>query len=227
MFRGIGISVLFSWICLNAFAQLPHPNDTLENGKKVPFNQFLGRFSVFNEFYGLSYPLSFNLGYSLIKTDLLTTDLTIGAMRLGHSYTIEETGKTKKFNQYNFPVSLSLFIGRRKSKLNVRVGYMLQLYPSWYTDTENPYPSCGYLCPSPPRQHVFLSLGYTYQHQFGFFIGASAYGIVRFPDPGNSWGHPNEFVFPMGGLIIGYRLPSRQLHLQWKERGFKRRILRL
>jgi hypothetical protein len=48
----IGMSVLLAWICLNSFAQLPHPNDRLENGKKVPFNQLLGRVSVFNEFGG-------------------------------------------------------------------------------------------------------------------------------------------------------------------------------
>ena len=104
---------------------------------------------------------------------------------------------------------------------------MLQLYPSWYTDTENPYPSCGHLCPTPPRHHAFLSLGYTYQHPYGFFVGANAYGIIRFPLDDNVWDYPNEYIYPMGGLTVGYRLPSRQLHMEWKERGFKRRILRV
>jgi hypothetical protein len=199
----------------------------LDNGKKVAFNQFLGRFSVFNEFYGTTYPLSLNVGYSLVKTDLLTADLTFGAMRLGWRYTIEETGKHTKFNQYDFPMSLSLFIGRRKSRLNIRAGYMLRLFPSWFTDTENPYPSCGHICPSPPRHHAFLSPGYTYQHQYGFFFTVSAYGILRFPLRGETWEHPNEYIFPMGGLTVGYRLPSKPLHMEWRERGLKRRILRL
>ncbi|MGB0369685.1 MAG: hypothetical protein ACPGD8_09780, partial [Flavobacteriales bacterium] len=119
MFRRVGMSLLLSWICLNVFAQLPHPNDTLENGKKVPFNQFLGRFSVFNEGGGVGYFYSFNVGYSIIKTDLISTDVTLGANRIQYGqYEWSEESK----DTYHVPLGLSLYVGRRKSRFNSRLG---------------------------------------------------------------------------------------------------------
>lgn len=227
MLRVFGMSFLFSCICMNCFAQLPHPKDTLENGKKVPFNQFLGRFSVFNEFYGTSFPFSLNVSYSILKTNLLSTDLSAGLSLKPRRNSVDFQSETR-YVEHDLPISVILYLGRRASRLNIRTGYMLKLYPYWYTDKEQAYPSCGHYCPTPPRHFYFFSLGYTYQHHYGFFFSLNAYGIYRFPRGKTTRKTPlAERLFPMGGLTIGYRLPSRQLHSQWKERGFKRRILRI
>lgn len=227
MLRGIGMSVLFSWICLNAYAQLPHPKDTLANGKKVPFNQFLGRFSVFNEFYGTSFPFSLNVSYSLIKGNLVSTDLSVGFTYKHRRNTVDFQSSTN-YVEHDLPISAIFYLGRRASRFNVRTGYMLKFYPYWFSDKEQPYPSCGHHCPTPPQHYYFFSAGYTYQNPYGFFFSLNAYGIYRFPLEKSDNPIPlAERLFPMGGLSVGYRLPSTQQHREWTERSFKRRVLRL
>ncbi|MBL4585903.1 MAG: hypothetical protein JKX84_02420 [Flavobacteriales bacterium] len=225
MLKRIGTSLFILLLPLLSFGQLPHPNDTLDGGKKVPFNQFLGRFSVFNELGGAGFFYSFNVAYSLVKTDLVLADLTVGANRIPFG---QKEWRVKKLDTYYFPIGLSLYVGRRKSRLNVRAGYTLRLYPSWFTDEDNPYPNCAGICPTPPQHNFFLSLGYTYQHQYGFFWGLNAYGMARLtlPEYRSKYDKAVTF-FPSGGLTIGYRLPSRQLHRQWVERRGKGRILRI
>jgi len=224
MLKRIGTSLIILLAPVLSFGQLPSPNDTLDNGKKVPFNQFLGRFSVFNEGFGAGVLYSLNLGYSLIKTDLILLDLTIGANRMSYGSNPQDT----KYDTYRFPVGLSMYLGRRRSRLNARLGYNPEIYPSWYGDSDSPYPNCAGICPSPAKHSFFLSLGYTYQNQYGFFIGANAYGMMFLPRRADvqRWGYELTFA-PWAGLAIGYRLPSKQLHKEWRERGFKRRVLRL
>ncbi len=221
MLRGIGMSILLSWICLNSYAQLPHPNDTLENGKKVPFNQFLGRFSVFNELAGAGFFYSFNGSYSILKSDLFLLDLTVGANRIPYSFGSD----SRNLDTYHFPLGLSAFLGRRRSRLNLRLGYKVRIYPTWYTDERGPYPNCGGVCATPPEHGFFLGLGYVFQHQYGFFTGIHAYGIMTLPFSQSAY--DEVYYMPSAGLTFGYRLPSKQLHRQWCERGFKRRVLRL
>lgn len=219
------MSILLSWVCLNSYAQLPYPNDTLENGKKVPFNQFLGRFSVFNELGGAAFYYSFNVGYSLIKTNLVTTDLTVGASRIQYG---QYAWRDESLDSYYFPIGLSTYIGRRRSRLKIRLGYSARIYPSWYSDKESPYPNCAGVCPTPPQHSLFFSLGYTYQNQYGFFAGINANAIMTFPlkEDAERFGS-DPYVIPWPGLVLGYRLPSKQLHREWTERSFKRRVLRL
>lgn len=225
MHRGIGMSILLSWICLNTYAQLPHPNDTLENGKKVPFNQFLGRFSVFNEFGGAGFVYSLNASYSIIKRNLVLLDVTVGANRLPAFF---RNMKDTYLDTYKFPVGLSLYLGRRRSRFNMRFGYVPQIYPSWYTDHDNPYPNCSGICPTPPQHSFYLDLGYVFQHHHGFFVGLHAYGLMTLPlkETARRFGNTPYFL-PSGGLTFGYRLPSNQQHREWTERSFKRRVLRL
>lgn len=220
MFRRVGMSVFLALVCLNTYAQLPLPNDTLANGKKVPFNQYLSRFSVFNEGFGAGAQYSLNVGYSMIKTDLILLDLTLGANRMGFGPT--------KYDTYRIPVGLSMYLGRRKSRFNMRLGYNPEIYPSWYRENDSNYPNCSGTCPSPARHSFYLSLGYTYQNQYGFYIGANAYGMMFLPrrEDVKRWGYELTFA-PWAGLAIGYRLPSKQLHREWKEKSFRGRILRL
>ena len=224
MLRRIGMSVFLALVCLNAYAQLPHPKDTLENGKKVPFNQFLGRFSVFNEFFGAGLIYSLNTSYSLVKTDFTILDLTLGANRI--PFRLREPNDTY-LDTYRIPVGLSLFLGRRASRFNVRAGYVPLIYPSWYTDEDNPYPNCGGICPTPPRHDFFFQLGYVYQHQHGFFTAINASGIMMLPEAATARKYRRIQFLPFAGISFGYRLPSKQLHRQWRERGFKKRVLRL
>lgn len=218
------MSLLLSWICLNSYAQLPHPNDTLDNGKKVPFNQFLGRLSFYTEGFGPAYIASFNVGYSLVKTETTTIDLTAGLIRLPiQSRSINPSGT----DSYVFPVGLSSFFGRRKSRFNLKLGYTTSLQPDWFKGKTD-YPSCGYACPG-PVQHVFnVGLGYVYQHPTGFFFGAHAYLLIHLNEEAtrNGPGPPADF-WPQPGVTLGYRMPSRQLRKEWTERTFKKRILRL
>ena len=225
MLRRFGMSLLLSWICLNAFAQLPHPNDTLDNGKKVPFNQFLGRFSVFNELGGAGLYYSLNMSYSLIKSNLVILDLTLGANRIPHG---RKEWRKEEWDSYHFPVGLSLFLGRRRSRFNTRIGYSPRIYPSWFGSDRGHYPNCAGICPTPPQHSFFLSLGYVFQHQHGFFTSINAYGIMTLPFPKGARRFGNDpYFMPSAGLTVGYRIPSKQLRKQWTERSFKRRVLRL
>ncbi|MGB0916832.1 MAG: hypothetical protein ACPGU4_04520 [Flavobacteriales bacterium] len=214
------MSLLLSWICLNAFAQLPHPNDTLENGKKVPFNQFLGRFSVFNDLGGAAYYYSFNVGYSLIKLDLITTDFTLGASRIQvGQYSWREPDK----DTYHVPIGLSFYLGRRASRMNIRVGYSPVLSSKLFrneADNED--------WPPPIEHKFFFSLGYTYQNPSGFFLGVNANLLVTINTPSlqEYFGKKLRYT-PWPGLVLGYRLPSKRRHQEWHERGFKRRVLRV
>lgn len=218
------MSLLLSWICLSSYAQLPHPNDTLDGGKKVPFNQFLGRLSFYSEGFGPAYIASFNVGYSLVKTELATVDFTAGAVRLPiASYSVKPSGT----DSYVFPIGVSTLLGRRKSRLNMKLGYTTSLQPDWF-EGKTDYPSCGFHCPG-PVQHVFnVGLGYIYQHPGGVFFGAHAYLLVHLneEDRRNGPGPPADF-WPHPGVTLGYRVPSRQLRKEWTERNFKKRILRL
>ena len=216
------MSLLLSWICLNAFAQLPHPNDTLVNGKKVPFNQFLGRFSVFNDLGGAAYFYSLNVGYSLIKTDLVTTDLTLGANRIPFGqYSWREPSK----DTYHVPIGLSLYLGRRISRFNIRIGYSPILNSKLFQKHNNSVESEW---PPPLQNKLFFSIGYTYQNPSGFFLGLNANLLLEVWSQAQQEFYPGKIGYqPWPGLVIGYRLPSKQQHKQWIERGFKRRVLRI
>lgn len=210
---------------MNSYAQLPHPNDTLDNGKKVPFNQFLGRFSVFNEVLGAGRWYSFNASYSLIKSDLILLDVTVGANRVPYG---RGEWRKEEWDSFHVPVGLSVFLGRRRSRLNLRFGYKVKVFPAWYSDDRGPYPVCAGYCPTPPEHSMFLALGYVFQHQYGFYTGAHAYGLMTFPLPESARRFGNTpYFYPSVGLTLGYRLPSNQQHREWRERGFKRRVLRM
>ncbi|MCB0753967.1 MAG: hypothetical protein KDB98_00125 [Flavobacteriales bacterium] len=220
MLRGIGMSVLLSWICLNAFGQLPHPNDTLENGKKVPFNQFLGRFSVFNDLGGAAYFYSLNVGYSIIKTDLGSVDLTAGANRIqyGHSW---DRGL---INGFFVPVGISGYVGRRASQFNLRIGYSPQILSKPLSS--EPVGECEGC--TTVDQRFFFSIGYTYQNPYGFFLGINANLLLNIWSPAEQAFYPGKIGYqPWPGLVLGYRLPSRQRHREWRERGIKGRVLRM
>lgn len=225
MFRRIGMSLLLSWTCLNAYAQLPHPNDTLENGKKVPFNQFLGRLSFYSEGFGAGLVYSLNSGYSVISTELITLDYTIGGSRLpmvsANPLVLEPEDYLK------MSTGVRLLVGRRKSRLTVKAGYAGSLQTGWLSGNTN-YPSCAGVCAG-PTQHMFaFSLGYTYQHHYGIFFGVHTYGLVQMTPRNDRWlGAPSEDFMPWPGVTLGYRLPSRQLKREWLERSFKRRVLRV
>ena len=216
------MSLLLSWTCLNAFAQLPHPNDTLDNGKKVAFNQFLGRFSVFNDLGGAAYYYSFNVSYSLIKSDLITTDITLGASRIQFGqYSWRELDR----DTYHVPIGLSFYLGRRASRMNLRAGYSPVLTPKLFRGE----PDANSEDWPPPIEHnFFVSLGYTYQNPSGFFLGVNANFLLTINTPSLQEYFGRNFRYtPWPGLVLGYRLPSNQQHKEWTEHGFKRRVLRL
>ena len=214
------MSVLLSWICLNSYAQLPHPNDTLDNGKKVPFNQFLGRFSVFNDLGGAAFYYSLNVGYSILRTDLGSVDLTLGANRIQYGQNWEK-GVT---NSFCIPVGISSYIGRRASKFNLRLGYAPQIFSRpLSTESVRECDGCSLI-----DQRFFFSLGYTYQNPYGFFLGINANVLFEVWSQASRDFYPGPIGYqPWPGLVLGYRLPSRQRHREWKERGVKRRVLRI
>ncbi len=215
------MSVLLSWICLNSYAQLPHPNDTLDNGKKVPFNQFLGRFSVFNEGGGAAFYYSLNIGYSVIKTDLVVADVTLGANRIPHGqYEWREESK----DTYHIPIGLSLYLGRRKSRFNARAGYSPIVSSKLFRKSE----SSNDEWPPAIKHTFFFSFGYTYQNPYGFFLGINAYFNLNLNTPSEQEYFGRKIGYqPWPGLVLGYRLPSKQRHNEWTERSFKKRVLRL
>lgn len=212
---------MLSWICLNAYAQLPHPNDTLENGKKVPFNQLLGRFSVFNDLGGAAFYYSLNVGYSFIKTDLITTDFTIGANRIQYG---KYHWKEGVVNSFFIPIGISAYFGRRSSRFNMRLGYSPQVYSELLST--NKQGNC-FDC-YPIEHNFFLSLGYTYQNPSGFFLGVNANLLLSVWSADQQEFYPGKVGYqPWPGLVLGYRLPSKQQHREWTERSFKKRVLRL
>lgn len=218
------MSLLLLWICLNSYAQLPHPNDTLDNGKKVSFNQFLGRFSVFNELLGAGQWYSFNAAYSLLKTDLVWLDFSLGANRAPYG---QGEFRKEEWDSFHIPVGLSAYLGRRRSRFNVRFGYQAKIYPAWFGEDPGPFPNCAGYCPTPPRHSLFLAIGYVFQYEYGFFTGIHAYGLMNFPFKQTNPAYRKPYYYPWAGLTFGYRLPSKQLHREWTERSFKKRILRL
>jgi hypothetical protein len=221
MLHRVGISIVLSWICLNAFAQLPHPNDTLDNGKKVPFNQFLGRFSVFNDLGGAAYYYSLNVGYSVFKSDLASVDLTLGANRIQYG---QYHWKEGVVNGFFIPIGLSTYIGRRKNQFNLRFGYSPQIYSKLFSTKQlKDCNGCSLV-----EQRFFVSMGYTYQNPYGFFLGVNANLLLHIWSPAQRGFYPGPTgLQPWPGLVLGYRLPSKQRHTEWKERGFKRRVLRI
>lgn len=215
------MSFLLSWTCLNSYAQLPHPNDTLDNGKKVAFNQFLGRFSVFNDLGGAAYFYSLNVGYSIVKTDLGSVDFTLGANRIQHGQYSWDEGVV---NGFYIPVGISSYIGRRKSKFNLRLGYAPQVRSGLFSTKEiEGCASCSNI-----DQRFFFSIGYTYQNPYGFFLGVNANLLLEVWSPAEQEFYPGPVGFqPWPGVVLGYRLPSRQRHREWRERGLKKRVLRI
>ncbi|MBI1286198.1 MAG: hypothetical protein GC178_01325 [Flavobacteriales bacterium] len=215
------MSVLLSWICLNSYAQLPHPNDTLENGKKVPFNQFMGRFSVFNDLGGAAYYYSLNVGYSVFKSDLASIDITLGANRVQYG---QYGWKEGVVNGFFIPVGISSYIGRRKSRFNLRAGYSPQVFSQLLSTKKlDDCSGCSLV-----EQRFFFSVGYTYQNPYGFFLGVNANLLLQIWSQAERDFFPGKVGYqPWPGLVLGYRLPSKQRHNEWRERGFKKRVLRL
>lgn len=225
MLRWVGTCLFFSWMCLHAYAQLPHPNDTLDNGKKVPFNQFLGRLSFYSEGLGFSQVYSLNVGYSFINTDLITLDYTIGGSRLPMVSSNPLVLEPEDY--FKISTGVRLLVGRRKSRFTVKAGYAGSLQTGWFSGNTS-YPDCGIVCAGPPQHMFAVSLGYTYQHQYGIFFGVHAYGLVQLTPRNDRWlGAQSQDFLPWPGVTLGYRLPSKQLRREWHERNFKRRVLRL
>lgn len=213
------MSVLLSWICLYSYAQLPHPNDTLDDGKKVAFNQFLGRFSVFNDLGGAAYFYSLNVGYSIIKTDLGSVDFTLGANRIQYGQNWDKG----VVNSFYVPIGISSYIGRRKSQFNLRLGYAPQIFSRELSTGEINRHSSSLI-----DQRFFFSIGYTYQNPYGFFLGVNANLLMEIWSPASRDFFPGPVGFqPWPGVVLGYRLPSGQRHHEWRERGIKKRILRI
>lgn len=191
-------------------AQLPHVKDTLEDGRKVAFSPFLGRISLFTEHLGSGFfPTTLHVGYSLVKQDLFVLDLTVGlnVFRAEPQLWYQEG--------YSVPTALSLQIGRRKSRLNVKAGYYVNWMPGY---VEGSWPCPGY-CDPPPQHRLFFSLGYMVQQHRGFFFGVNAYGFIHLIPKGDRYYYVpvDGDVFPWGGLSFGYRVPSRVQSIVWRE----------
>ena len=74
---------------------------------------------------------------------------------------------------------------------------------------------------------VALTLGYRVQHKHGFFLELDAHVIANNQmgfgaSPDGGWG-----VYPWGGLIFGYRLPSKAMRDKWKAETAKIRPIHL
>ncbi|MCF8257021.1 MAG: hypothetical protein K9J06_05685 [Flavobacteriales bacterium] len=199
-------------------AQLAHPKDTLPDGRKVSFAPFLGRFSVFMEHLGAGVASSYNIGYTAVKREAWLLDYAVGLYP--YQLPIVNSG----IEGYTIPTSLSLQFGRRKSRLNFKLGYSVSWTPGL---KDSPWPSCGSNCPGPTQHRGFFSLGYVLQHHHGFFFGVNAYGIVQFTptEQRHMTPFPDSDIYPWGGVTFGYRIPSQLQLLTWKERK-ARKVLR-
>jgi hypothetical protein len=210
MLRALATSCVFALLAAQANAQVPLTTDTLPNGKKVSYDSFIGRFSIYTEVGGSTVvPGSTSVGYALVKRDGWLLDYNLGFS------TNPMHGLSNVFQSYMLPTGLSLQIGRRRSRLNIKLGYSYYWSPGYAT---SPWPACGGICPEPPQHLGSFSLGYVYQNHHGFFFGANAYGLIQF--------NPKELraVFDRngGGITFGYRIPSTKQLLAWKHhRGGK------
>jgi len=211
MRKGIGTSLLVLLLSLPCMAQLAHPKDTLPDGRKVSFAPFLGRFSVFMEYLGAGVASSYNIGYTAFKGEAWLLDYTVGLYP--YQLPIVNSG----IEGYTIPTSLSLQFGRRKSRLNFKLGYSVSWTPGL---KDSPWPSCGTNCPGPTQHRGFFSLGYVLQHHHGFFFGVNAYGIVQFTptEQRHMTPFPDSDIYPWAGVTFGYRIPSQLQLLTWKER---------
>lgn len=198
-------------ISLSSFAQLPNPNDTVPGGRKVSFSPFMGRFSVFTEAMGAAMmPGSMNLGFTVFKSESVLIDLTAGL-------TLHDMPGFQFQEGYSIPATLSLHLGRRRSRLNVKLGYFVSWTPGFES---SPWPQCGGICPTPPQHRGIFSLGYVLQQASGFFFGVNAYGFVHLIPQERRYGAPmyKEDIYPWAGMTFGYRIPSQLQLLTWKER---------
>ena len=118
MLKGLVTSCVFALLAAQANAQVPLTTDTLPNGKKVSYDSFIGRFSVYTEVGGpIGLIGSMNVGYALVKRDGWLLDYNLGIS------TLPIPGLNGWERKYMLPAGLSLQIGRRRSRLNIKLGY--------------------------------------------------------------------------------------------------------
>jgi len=211
MRKGIGTSLLALLLSVTCIAQLAHPKDTLPDGRKVSFAPFLGRFSIFMEALGAAMaPGSLNVGFTVFKSETALLDITGGL-------TLHRMPGIGGVEGYRIPATLSLQLGRRKSRLNVKLGYYVSWTPGFDT---SPWPHCGVTCPTPTQHRGLFSLGYVLQSPSGFFLGLNAYGVVHLIPKDKRAENPfyKEDIYPWAGVTFGYRIPSQLQLLTWKER---------
>jgi len=209
MLKEIGTSCFMLLMALASLAQVPHPLDTLPNGKKVAFEPFLGRVSLYNEILGAAfYPSSLNVAYTFIKRESWLMEYAVGVSMFPDPWNVGT------LQRYTFPTGLSFQLGRRRSRLNVKLGYNLIYHPGY---EQSPWPNCGGLCPEPPQHLAYFSLGYVFQHHHGFFFGVNAYGMVSLNAKTTRVSPFKDIVFPWAGLTLGYRIPSTQQLVTWKD----------
>ncbi len=210
MFRALATSCGFALLAAQAIAQVPLITDTLPNGNKVSFDPFIGRFSVYTEIGGtIGLIGSLNVGYALVKRDGWLLDYNLGIS------TLPIPGLNGWERKYMLPAGLSLQIGRRRSRLNIKLGYTYSWTPGYDT---SPWPNCGGTCPTPPQHLGSFSLGYVYQHHYGFFFRVNAYGLIPFnsKELRASYIPRKDDIYPWGGITFGYRIPSTKQLLAWK-----------
>jgi hypothetical protein len=216
MLKALATSCVFALLAAQANAQVPLTTDTLPNGKKVSNDSFIGRFSVYTEVGGpIGLIGSMNVGYALVKREGWLLDYNLGLS------TLPIPGVYFHPNKFMLPTGLSLQIGRRKSRLNVKLGYSFSWTPGY---DKSPWPECAGTCPTPPQHLGSFSLGYVYQHHHGFFFGVNAYGLIQFnsKELRASYIPRKDDIYPWGGITFGYRIPSTKQLQAWKHhRGGK------
>lgn len=206
--------LLSTVLCSNClFAQTE--SDTVDLKNPVD-KEILSRTVIFQEISGAIVFPTLNVEYSFVRKPLWDMAFRTGGGILSGSE-VHLWGVA----------GLSSHIGRKSSNLSLGTGVGFRTFNQRgnYSDDVNTdrfgFYNSGY--------HYYFSVGYRYEHKHGFIFGIDAYGYVplnqHFFAPYNTLIN-NEDVYAWGGVTFGYRFPSLQTHLEWRERANKRRVLR-
>lgn len=203
-----GILLGFLCFALSVRSQAQKVNSIPE----VSHQDGLSRVSLTWSFGGPTIYTALGLEYSALIKKRYSIDLRLSGFVVPNS----KSDQTYIFN--TMPV---IQYGRKTSRFIVGLGYSV-LFNHGYEEvlTDDGY-GVEYIGPRPYgfMHGIIPTVGYRVQHKHGFFVELDAH--VIFYNQQSSWTEREWSYIPWGGLIFGYRLPSRAMRDKWKAESRK------
>ena len=201
-----GLVFLFSWS--SAFSQSSISEYRYFPPPKTHREQ-LSRVSVINQFFGQALYPSFGAEVELGHFGKTAIDLRVS----GYANTSNRSA------EMNLGIGAQFQYGAKASRLIAGLGQAFWL--GHYFSRKGG--SIDHRTPTP-----YLMVGYRYQTKFGFFAEFDAMLTYDFAYLGPKWYRELNRITrnpsPWAGIVIGYRLPSRERHEVWRNDSWDRQV---